>query len=211
MPVNQKSRQQNLTKQLWHSNFHIWQRHTQLAPFHKGILVKNFFALCHIGPDSPEKALCSQVPRSTLCPAFLCRNSVLHPLWMTVLPLRSASLSKEKERTNLPETTAVFPTMLIKTFNFSNVSMRQYNQSIRWQNGGFIWHLGWCNHVSAGVHKKGRSQHCVPDIGCVFQWCAWAMGPCYTVPWKAVSTSCIWHNWSQKQRKAVAVHGKGGK
>lgn len=23
--------------------------------------------------------------------------------------------------------------------------------------------------------------------------------------------SCIWHNWSEKQRKAVAVHGKVGK
>lgn len=113
-PVNQKSRQQSwLSSCNTHSNLHIW--HAQLAPFYKGILVKNFFALCHLRPDSPEKALCSQVPRSTLSPAFLCRKSVLHPSCMTVLPLRNVSLSKAKARTNLTETTGVFPTVLIKT------------------------------------------------------------------------------------------------
>lgn len=126
-------------------------------------------------------------------PVFLCRKTVLHPSSPTVL-LRGGQ-GRRKDR--LTTDHWCFSNSVNKDFDFSSVSMG-------WHDRERIWHIRWCDQVSAVSHEKSRSQHWVATMGCAFWWCGWAIGPCYTAPFSCceVPQLCL--------AKAVRKTKKGG-
>lgn len=129
----------------------------------------------------PVQSDAPKVSSPTLSPAFLYRETILCPIPPTVLPLKAGQGRRKDQPT----------TDRWSFFNNANEDFAVSNASMGWHDGGCIWHIRWCDQVSAGSPEKGRSAGlqtwAVPRL--------WVLATFHSLA--AVKYhNCVWHKWS---------------